>query len=153
MFVQWTANSSSAFVQNMGINHGGADIFVAQQFLHRSDIISICKQMGGEAVAKRMAGDGFIDPGHLRSFLDRFIQTALMNMMTSLYAASWINGNRFGWKHILPGELRVGVFVFFCTAHRAGRHGQTLLTNRFHAIVLRIRDAFEEGPLCHRVIW
>ena len=97
----------------MGINHGGADIFVAQQFLDRSDIITICQQMGSEAVAKRMAGDEFLYPGHLRSFLDRFIQTALMNMMTSLYAAAWISGNRFSWKHILPDEFSVGVFVFF----------------------------------------
>jgi len=69
--------------------------------------------MGSEAVAKCMGGDGFIDSGHLRSFFDRFIQTALVNMMTSLYAASWVNGHRFGWKHILPDEFSVGVFVFF----------------------------------------
>jgi len=69
--------------------------------------------MGSEAVTKCMTGYGFIHPGHLRSSLDRFIQTALMNMMASLYVASWISGNRLSWKHILPDEFSVGVFVFF----------------------------------------
>jgi hypothetical protein len=69
--------------------------------------------MGSEAVAKRMGGDGFIYSGHLRSLLDCFIQTALVNMMTSLYAASWVNGHCFGWKHILPDKFSVGVSVFF----------------------------------------
>jgi hypothetical protein len=42
--------------------------------------------MGSEAVAKRVAGDEFIYPVDFRSFLDRSIQTTLVNMMTSLYA-------------------------------------------------------------------
>jgi hypothetical protein len=63
-------------------------------------------------MAKCMTADRFINLDHLRSFLDRFIQTTLMNMMTSLYTASWINGNCFSWKHILPGKFHVGVFVF-----------------------------------------
>ena len=67
-------------------------------------------------MAKCMAANGFINPGHFRSILDRFIQTALMNMMASLYSASWINRNRFSWKHILPGEFFVGIFVFFTNA-------------------------------------
>ena len=113
MFVQWAANSSSAFVQNMGINHGGTDVFVAQQFLNCTNIVSVLQEMGGEAVTKCMTADEFINPGHLRSFLDRFIQTALMNMMTPLDTASWVNGDGFSWKHILPGEFPVGVFIFF----------------------------------------
>jgi hypothetical protein len=41
MFVQWAANSPSAFVQNMGINHGGADILVPQQLLNCANNLSI----------------------------------------------------------------------------------------------------------------
>ena len=72
--------------------------------------------MAGEAVTKGVTADKFINPGHFRSLLDRSIQTALMNMMTPFYAASWIDGNRFSWKHILPGEFFVGIFVFFTNA-------------------------------------
>jgi hypothetical protein len=37
--VQQTLQSSATAIENMGINHGGADVFVAKQFLNRSDII------------------------------------------------------------------------------------------------------------------
>ena len=72
--------------------------------------------MAGETVTKGVTADRFFNPDHLRSLLDRFVQTTLMNMMTSLYTASWINGNGFGWKHILPGEFFIGDFVFFANA-------------------------------------
>ncbi len=39
--VQRTPHSSTTKIENVGVNHGGADIFVAQKFLHRSDIIAI----------------------------------------------------------------------------------------------------------------
>ena len=71
--------------------------------------------MAGEAVTKGVTADEFINPGHFRSFLDRFIQTTLMNMMTPLDTASWVNGNGFGWKQILPDEFPVGVFIFSAT--------------------------------------
>ncbi len=60
-------------------------------------------------MTKCMAADEFINTGHLRSFLDRFIQTTLMNMMTSLYVASRINGNRAGGLSIIspPFFLRL----------------------------------------------
>jgi len=35
----------------MSVNHGGANVFVAKQFLHGADIIAILQEMGGEAVA------------------------------------------------------------------------------------------------------
>ena len=69
----------------------GTHVFVAQQFLHRADIIAILQEMGGEAVTKCMTTDVFVYSGNLRSFLDRFIQATLMNMVTPLYTASWIN--------------------------------------------------------------
>jgi len=34
----------------MRVDHGGTEVFVAQQFLHRADIITILQEMGSEAV-------------------------------------------------------------------------------------------------------
>jgi len=38
--VYWAVYASSASVQDVGIDHRGANIFVAQQFLHGADVIS-----------------------------------------------------------------------------------------------------------------
>ena len=39
----------------MGVNHGGLDIFMAQQLLHGANVVAIFEQVGGKAMAKRMA--------------------------------------------------------------------------------------------------
>jgi hypothetical protein len=38
--VCWAVYASSASIQDMGIDHRGAHVFVAQQFLHGADVIS-----------------------------------------------------------------------------------------------------------------
>ena len=39
--VQRTPHSSTTTIEIVRVNHGGADVFVTKQFLHRSDIISV----------------------------------------------------------------------------------------------------------------
>jgi hypothetical protein len=41
-------------LQHMGINHGGADILVPQQFLHGANIITSFEQMSRKAMAARI---------------------------------------------------------------------------------------------------
>jgi hypothetical protein len=38
----------------MGVDHGGADIGVAKQFLHRTDVGAGLQKMGGERVTQGM---------------------------------------------------------------------------------------------------
>jgi hypothetical protein len=40
--IEWTAYGSAAALEYMCIDHGGADIFVSQEFLHRANIIAVC---------------------------------------------------------------------------------------------------------------
>ena len=39
--IQWTANAHRPLVEDMGVDHGGADIFVAKQFLNGADIVAV----------------------------------------------------------------------------------------------------------------
>ena len=59
-FVQGGSYRQAAFLQHMCIDHGGLDIFMAEEFLHGADIVSILKQVGGEGVAEGVATDGFV---------------------------------------------------------------------------------------------
>jgi hypothetical protein len=38
--IQWTSYAAPALVQEMGINHSRLHIFMAEQLLHRADIIA-----------------------------------------------------------------------------------------------------------------
>ena len=39
----------------MGIDHGGAHILMAKQFLDRLDVIAVVQQVGGEGMPSRVA--------------------------------------------------------------------------------------------------
>jgi hypothetical protein len=54
----------------MGVDHGGGDIRVAQQFLHRADIRTACQQMSGKGVAQGVGGDPLGKAGLLGRLAD-----------------------------------------------------------------------------------
>jgi len=51
----------------VGINHGGFYIGVAQQLLHRPNILATIQQMRGKAVAQRMGRSQLNNACHLNS--------------------------------------------------------------------------------------
>ena len=68
--VQGGFDRQAAALQDMGVDHGGADIFVTKQFLHGTDIIPILEQVGGKGVPEGMAGYTFAYSGCPGSFFD-----------------------------------------------------------------------------------
>jgi hypothetical protein len=54
--VEWTHHTQRTLSQNVGVDHGGADVRMPEQFLHRADVASRLKQVRSEAVAERVAG-------------------------------------------------------------------------------------------------
>ena len=54
-------NGFGAFVENVGVDHGGFDILVAKQFLYGANVVAGFKQMGSERVAKRMGREPFFE--------------------------------------------------------------------------------------------
>jgi len=60
--IEWAANGETAALQHVGVDHGGLDVFVAEQFLDRANVIAVFEEVGGEGVAERMAADAFGDP-------------------------------------------------------------------------------------------
>jgi hypothetical protein len=55
----------------MGIDHGGRDLLVTEQLLHRADIIAILQQMRGKTMPERMAGSRLMDTGASDCEFDR----------------------------------------------------------------------------------
>ena len=49
----------AAAIWHMGVDHGGADIVVPERFWDGPDVIAAFEQVGGEGVAKRVAGCAF----------------------------------------------------------------------------------------------
>ena len=47
-------------VQDVGVDHGGDDIGMSQQFLHRSDVITRFKKMCGKGMAQGMTANPLV---------------------------------------------------------------------------------------------
>ena len=41
--IEWTADSQAAAVEHVGVDHGGLDVLVAQEFLNGVDDVAIFK--------------------------------------------------------------------------------------------------------------
>ena len=56
----------------MGINHGGFDVFVAEEFLDGADVVAALEEVGGEGVAEGVGRNALVDfrqaSGQLRPF-------------------------------------------------------------------------------------
>ena len=52
----------------MGVNLGGGEVYMTQGFLHGDDVFSFGVKDGGEGMAERMWGDGFINLRFFRPF-------------------------------------------------------------------------------------
>ena len=48
--VEGAADSVSSAVEDVGVDHGGLDVFVAEELLYGPDIVTALEQMGGEGV-------------------------------------------------------------------------------------------------------
>src|SRR5437016_9969675 len=69
--IERTLYSSASTIEHMRINHRCAHVFVAKQFLDRSDIVSVFEQVCGEAVTKCMTGPMLINARLSNCSLDR----------------------------------------------------------------------------------
>ena len=68
----------------MGVNHGGADIGMAQQFLHGADVVTRQQQMGGKRVPQSVGRGGFGNIGQLQGPLERPLEGLLVLVMPAL---------------------------------------------------------------------
>jgi hypothetical protein len=52
LVVKRAANGQPRFIQNVGVNHRGGDVFVPEQFLDGTNIVAVFQQVRGKAVPK-----------------------------------------------------------------------------------------------------
>ena len=90
--IERTSDSQSAPLNDVGIDHRSLDILVAEKVLNGTDVIASFEQVGGEAVAKRVACDAFQNPGQLGSIPHSLLKRARAHVMTPHPGGTWISG-------------------------------------------------------------
>jgi hypothetical protein len=69
--VQRAGHAAAALVQNVGVDHGRADVGVAEQLLHGADVVAAFQQVGGEGMAQGVRRRRLVDARLLRRRLHR----------------------------------------------------------------------------------
>ena len=68
--IERAANGHGTAIEDVGVDHGGLDVFMAEQFLDCSNIVPILQQMGGKAVPEGVGADALVNFGLSRCSLD-----------------------------------------------------------------------------------
>ena len=70
-------------MENMSVDHGGANILVAEEFLNGADVISALEEVGGEGMTKSMTGDALFDGNFLGGLLDSSLKARGFEVMAA----------------------------------------------------------------------
>ena len=96
----------------MGVDHGGGDIFVAEEFLHRPNIRPAFEQVRRKGMPECMTTRRLLETGLDDSLLDCPLQQGFHEVMALLAAGAWIDGTFWSRKDVLPAPIPVGVGIF-----------------------------------------
>ena len=101
----------------MGVNHGGADIGMPQQLLHRANVVTRLQQMRGKRVAQHMGANRLGNPSTACRIAHSALHRGGQHMVPALEQLSgtciWARVLRAHRrrKHPLPGPAAVGLGV------------------------------------------
>jgi hypothetical protein len=83
-------NTLSASIEDVGVDHGGFDIFVAEEFLDGADVVAVLEQVGGKGVAESVATDALLDTCGTDSLFESFLQAAFVKVVAAAVTSSGI---------------------------------------------------------------
>jgi len=96
--IQRAADGEAAALEDVGVDHGGLYIFVAEEFLDRPDVIADFKQVSGKRVSERMTPEENLhfvfgkDNRQRRGLLGAHQVNALINLLLQDVAVKKENG-------------------------------------------------------------
>ncbi len=61
--VEGAADGQAAPLEDVGVDHGGLEVFVAEQVLDGADVVTALQQVGGKGMTEGVAGDALVDTG------------------------------------------------------------------------------------------
>ncbi len=103
------ADTASASIQDVRVDHRRPNVLVPKEFLHRANVVAVSQQVRGKRMAERVARDSLRQPGLSNRLLDGFLDEGLVNVVSSLLAGSRVHPAMLLGKHELPNPLAIGV--------------------------------------------
>jgi hypothetical protein len=105
------ADGAGAAVEDVGVDLGGLEVAVAEEFLDSADVVARLEEMGGEAVAKGVARSGLGEARPDDGFVDGSLEERLIDVVATLGLGPFVEPPAFLGEDPLPGPVGRGVGV------------------------------------------
>ena len=125
LLVERTDDGAAAAVEDVGVDHGRADVAVAEKFLYGPNIVAGFEQVRRERVAQRMRHGGFGDACVADRLTHRALEGLVAQVMAALDATARIDGTIRRRKDILPRPCARCVRILAVQARRQTRPHQS----------------------------
>ena len=96
----------------MGVDHGGFNVFVAEEFLDGADVVAALQEVSGEGMAEGVTADAFGEVGGSGSLFECFLESAFVEMVTLPNFGVGVLDAAGGGEDPLPDPLSIGVGIF-----------------------------------------
>lgn len=111
--VERAANSEPGFLEHVGVEHRGGDVFMPEELLDGANVVAVFEQVRGETVSEGVAAGGLSQPGGANGELDGVLQVLLGKVMAARFSAAGIGGDFARGEDVLPrpGAGRTRIFA------------------------------------------
>ena len=103
--------AAADLVEDVGVDHGGGDVAVAEELLDGADVVAVGEQVGSERVAERVAGDALGERGRARGSGDGSLWEAAVQVVPVDLAGAGVGREGAGGEDPLPAPVRDGAGV------------------------------------------
>lgn len=105
--VEWTAHPASTVLEDVGVDHRRGYVAVAEELLHRADVVAPLQEVRREGMAEGVAGDPLVEAGFSSRILHGPLHDALVEVMTAFETARLLPARARG-KNPLPSPRSRG---------------------------------------------
>ena len=107
--VEGAADAEAASVEDVGVDHGGGDVGVAEELLDGADVVAALEEVGGEGVADGVAAGAFGEAGGEDGVVDGALEDRLVEVVAAPGGGGRVVVVAGGGEDPLPGPFAAGV--------------------------------------------
>ena len=96
----------------MGVDHGGFDVFMTEEFLDGADVVAVLEKVGCEGMAEGVTADAFGKVGGSGGLFECFLESAFVEMVALPSFGVGVLDAAGGEENPLPNPLFVRVWIF-----------------------------------------
>ena len=123
--VEWAADREGTPIEDVGVDHSGADVVMAEELLDGANVVTRLEQVGREAVTKAVAGCALGDAGFEQSGVERSLHHGFVEVVAPQLAGVAVTVVPRGREYPLPRPRFGRAWELSCQRVRKGDAART----------------------------